>query len=283
MSATATSQWTLTRDALQETVPRFTALLNSVNDPDAPAVGSWTIAETAAHVREVSVLNSTWATGGTPPPEYREVYERAATVAVDQVSELNALSLANAPERDVHVLAGMIEARIDLMLYLTGGADGDEQVSWLGGLKLPLTAVLGHTLSEVLVHGGDIARAEGRTFPITAAQAKLIFEGFLFPLLTAANAAEFGGERSDAMRPVCCELHLRGCERVLLVADENRVLIEEPGTRPADVHIAADPAVMWLLMFNRTRPLGPALRGQVRVWGRRPWRLRRLMQLLQTP
>ena len=70
---------------------------------------------------------------------------------------------------------------------------------------------------------------------------------------------------------------------MLLVADESRVLIEAPGTRPADVHIAADPAVMWLLMFNRMRPLGPALRGQLRVWGRRPWRLRRLMRLLQTP
>jgi hypothetical protein len=85
------------------------------------------------------------------------------------------------------------------------------------------------------------------------------------------------------MQPVCCELHLRGCERFLLVADQSRVVIEEPGTRPADVHIAADPAVMWLLMFKRIRPLGPTLRGQLRVWGRRPWRLRRLMQLLQTP
>src|SRR5947209_637822 len=283
MSAITTSHWASTRAALQETVPRFAALLHSVRDPDAPAVGTWNIAETAAHVREVSVLNSTWAAGGIPPPEFRQVYERAATVAVDQVNELNALSLASAPERDVHALAGVIEERIELMLYLTAGADGNEQVSWLGGLKLPLTAVLGHTLSELLVHGGDIARAEGRAFPITATQATLIFEGFLFPLLTAANAAEFGGERSELMRPVCCEFRLRGCERVLLVADESRVLIEAPGTRPADVHIAADPAVMWLLMFNRMRPLGPALRGQLRVWGRRPWRLRRLMRLLQTP
>jgi hypothetical protein len=283
MSAITTSHWALTRDALRETLPRFSALLRSVGDPDAPAVGTWSIAETAAHVREVSVLNSTWATAGTPPPEFQRVYERAATVAIDQVSELNALSLASAHERDVHALTSLIEERVDRMLYLTAEADGNERVSWLGGLKLPLIAVLGHTLSELLVHGGDIARAEGRAFPITAAQATLIFEGFLFPLLTAADAAGFGGERSDLMRPVCCELRLRGCERVLLVADQSRVVIEEPGARPADVHIAADPAVMWLLMFNRIRPLGPALRGQLRVWGRRPWRLRRLMQLLQTP
>ena len=283
MSTITSTRWSDTRHALEDTAARFIKVLHWVKDPDALAIGTWSVADTAAHVREVSVLNSTWATGGVPPPEFREAYELAATVAVDQVNELNALSIANAPERDLHILADAIQERVELMLSLTADADGSEQVNWLGGLKLPLNAVLGHTLSELLVHGGDIARAQGEVFPLTPAQATLIFEGFLFPLLTAADAAGFGGERSDSMRPVCCELRMRGCDRVLLVADEQRVAIEESGSRPADVHIAADPSVMWLLMFNRVRPLGPALRGQVKVWGRRPWRLRRLMRLLQTP
>ena len=277
------SRWHDIRTSVDVTVDRFSTLLHSVKDPAARAVGTWSIAETAAHVREVATLNSTWATGGTPPPEFREAYELAATVSVDQVNDVNALSLAAAPERDLHALAGLIRERVELMLYLTSEADGSEPVSWLGGRKLPLAAILCHTLSEVLVHGGDIARAEGRTFPITPFQARLIFEAFLFPLLTAADAAGFGGDRSDAMQPVVCELRLRGCERVLLVADQGGITVDEPGARPADVHVAADPAVMWLLMFNRIGPLGPALRGQVRVWGLRPWRLRRLMRLVQTP
>ena len=85
------------------------------------------------------------------------------------------------------------------------------------------------------------------------------------------------------MRPVCCEFRLHGSDPVLIVADQGGIAIEAPGARPADVHVSADPAVMWLLMFNRVGTLGPTLRGQVRVWGRRPWRLRRLMRLLQTP
>src|SRR6266480_3654336 len=198
MNTTASTHWSDTRDALEDTLARFTRMLHLVTDPDASAIGRWSVSDTAAHVREVSVFNSTWATGGMPPPEFREAYELAATVAVDQVSELNALSIANAPERDLHVLADAIQERVELMLYLTAEADGGEQVSWLGGLKLPLNAVLAHTLSELLVHGGDIARAQGDTFPITPAQATLIFEGFLFPLLTAADAAGFGGERSDS-------------------------------------------------------------------------------------
>ncbi|MBV9283601.1 MAG: hypothetical protein JO176_03220 [Acidimicrobiia bacterium] len=277
------SQWHDIRTSLEDTVERFARVLHSVTDPSRLAVGQWTVADTAAHVREVATLNSTWATGGVPPSEYREAYEMAATAAVDEVSDVNALALANAPERDLHALAPLIQERVELMLYLTDQAEGSELVSWLGGLKLPVSAVLAHTLSELLVHGRDIARADGSAFPITADQARLVFEGFLVPLLTASEAARFGGERSEAMKPVTCELRLRGCAPVLLVADQDAVAIEEPGSKPVDVHVAADPAVMWLLMFNRVKPFGPALRGQVRVWGRRPWRLRRLVRLLQTP
>ena len=276
-------QWIEIRASLEDAVGRFGRLLGGVRDAGAPALGSWSIADTAAHVREVVTLNSTWATGGNPPDEYREAYELAATVAVDQVTDVNALALANATERDLGVLAGLIQERAELMLYLTAEADGSEQVCWLGGLKLPVSAVAAHTLSEINVHGRDIARAEGNAFVLAADDARLAFEGFLLPLLTAADAGGFGGQRSDAMQPVCCELRLRGCAPVLLVADEGGIAIEEPGTRPADVHVAAPPDVMWLLMFNRIKPLGPALRGQVKVWGRRPWRLRHLMRLLQTP
>src|SRR3954451_7471876 len=263
MNTITPTLWLDTRTALQATAADFTSLLCGVTDPQAHALGTWSIGETAAHVREVATLNSTWATGGAPPPEFREAYELAATVSVDEVNQVNALSLASAPEREPQVLAALIHERVELMLYLTTAAEGSELVSWLGGLKLPLTAVLAHTLSELLVHGGDIARAEGRAFPITQAQARLIFEGFLFPLLTAADAAGFGGERSEGMEPVRCELRLRGCAPVLLVADNGGVAVEKPGHRPVDVHISADPAVMWLLMFNRIGPLGPALRGQV--------------------
>src|SRR6266513_760956 len=181
--------WSDIRTSLDDTVDRFATLVRSVQDPSARSVGTWSIADTAAHVREVATLNSTWATGGSPPPEYREAYELAATVSVDQVNQVNALSIANAPERDLHVLADAVQERVELMLYLTAKADGSEPVSWLGGLKLPLISVIAHTLSELLVHGGDIARAQGGSFPITSDQAKLIFEGFLLPLLTAADAA----------------------------------------------------------------------------------------------
>src|SRR5437899_9356031 len=101
--------WLDLRTSLVETSKTFSALLHRVEDPSAPAVGTWSVADTAAHVREVATLNSTWATGGVPPPEYRRAYELAATVSIDQVNEINALALTDAPERDLGVLAGLIQ------------------------------------------------------------------------------------------------------------------------------------------------------------------------------
>src|SRR5437762_13760639 len=75
--------WLATRTSLEETVERLSRLLDGVADPSRPAVGTWSIAETAAHIREVATFNSAWATGGTPPPEYRQAFEFAGTVAVD--------------------------------------------------------------------------------------------------------------------------------------------------------------------------------------------------------
>jgi uncharacterized protein (TIGR03083 family) len=278
----AASDWVATRDALAETAQRFAHLLAAVRNPEARAVGNWNVGDVAAHVREVAILNSLFATGGTPPNELREVYDWATATSVDQVQDMNALALTVLTERSPHVLAPRIEQQVAQMLDATAEVDGSEPMAWLGGLKLPVKAVLAHMLSELLVHGSDIARAEGRPFPIARADAQLVFDGFLLELLRSPDAARFAGDRATTMRPVTCELRLRGSEPVFLVVEDRGVMVEAPGARPVDVRISADPAAMWLLMFRRISPMRASLEGGVIVWGRRPWRLRRLVQVLRT-
>src|SRR3954453_1840981 len=115
MNTISPTLWLDARTSLAVAADDFAHLLVGVRDPVAHAIGTWSIADTAAHVREVVTLNSTWATGGAPPSEYRDAFELAATVAVDHVNDVNALALANAGERDLGTLAGLIRDRIDLM------------------------------------------------------------------------------------------------------------------------------------------------------------------------
>jgi uncharacterized protein (TIGR03083 family) len=276
-------RWNDTRTAVAETVERFATLLQGVRDPSAPAVGDWTVGDVAAHVRVVSMLNTLFATGGRPADAWETVYDMAITATVAEVRDVNARALLVQPERDPRVLAPLIRRQVDRLLDGTSELRGDEPIAWLGGVKVPVVTVLGHMLSELFVHGTDIARAERRDFPLPRARAPLIFDAFLLNLLRSPDAARFAGDRADAAQPVTCALRIRGSAPVVLVAGEDGVSIEQPGARPVDVTVSADPAAMWLVMCGRVNPLRAAARGRVVVWGRRPWRLRRLMDLLHTP
>jgi hypothetical protein len=254
------TRWDETREALREIAQRFVDLLADVQHPQSEAIGDWSIAQVAAHVREVTVLNSLFALGQAPPEEWRGVFEIARTTTMDGVAALNARSLEVVGEPPLHELAAHIDRQVAELLAGTSGSDAEESVSWLGGTKLPLNAVLGHTVSELFVHGHDIATAERRS-----------------------DLEHFVGSRTTALKPVTCELRLRGAEPMLLVVENDRVTIERRGEQAVDLRVSADPATMWLVMTGRTAPLPRLVTGHLAVWGRRPWRLRRLGQALQAP
>ncbi len=54
-------------------------------------------------------------------------------------------------------------------------------------------------------------------------------------------------------------------------------------TGPVDARISADPATSLLSTFHRLGRIRPAVRGQVVVYGRRPWRVLSLEKLLPLP
>ena len=273
--------------ALRQTVPRLSQLLRSVTDPGRRAVGHWSIGETAAHLTAVTVLDSSWARGGRPEPgPWRELFDRASTTTLDQVSEINALTMVCEPERDPRVLAARIEREADrLVEALAAGASAEpgDEVSWLAGIGTSPTGVVAHLLSEMLVHGRDIARAEGRSFPSLAAPARLFFETFFLDALQSPAVSRFATERNGDGGELRWELRLRGAQPVQLVFGPGQLTVERTAARAPDVRISADPGVMLLVMFRRIGPLAPMLRRRLVVSGRRPWKLRRLMRLLQMP
>jgi hypothetical protein len=282
VTGTAT-HWAPVRATLEETAGRFSALLRSVRDPSRRAVGEWSIGETAAHARIVSALDSVLATGIEPPGFLRPVYDKARTVSLADVAALNALTLDVEGERDTGVLASRVEEEVGRLLEATAAVHGDERVRWLGGLSSSPAGILAHLVSELLIHGRDIARAEGRSFPIPSASARLFFEAFFFEALRAPEVAGFAGGRTTGEGRVCWELRLWGSGRVAFVSDGGRLAFVEPGAHPTDLRVSADPAAMLLVLFGRVNPLYPVLRGRLRVWGRRPWRLRRLMRAIKMP
>lgn len=281
--ATSTAAWTRARAALTRVTAQFGSLLRSVDRPTARAVGNWTIGDTAAHVTVVAEGDAYLVRGDDAPPAYLAdlvVQERTATV--DDVAVLNRISLERQTERDPGVLADRIEREVADLLAATNGRTGNEFVEWLGGVELPVTAVLIHLLSELIIHGSDIARAARQPWPIDPSDARAVLQEFLLRFLEADGADRFMPSVQQA-KDVRCEFRVRGALPVVFTVRNGSLGVGEPDGRPVDVRVTADPVAMLLVMFERIGRLGPLLRGRLRVGGRRPWRLPRLMKALQAP
>jgi len=194
----ATSEWAALREALAQTTSRFVDLVKGVRDPGVAAVGTWSIGEVVAHVREVTAVNSLFALELDPPEELRALHAKAQQATMDKVAELNELALNVWSERSPHLLAPAIREQVSTLLDGAAASSGDQQIAWLGRTRVPLKLILGHTLSELFVHGNDIARAMGRSFPLPRQQANLIFEMFLFELLRSPDVATFAAASTDS-------------------------------------------------------------------------------------
>lgn len=269
---TTTVQWDAIRAGLDQTSSRFVELLRSVDNGEARAVGEWTIADTAAHVATLVRFDTYAALGTRPPAELSDLVELANTATPADVVRLNAIALERYTERDLGVLADEIAVGIDELLTASTSLDGTERTSWLGGVNLGVAGVLGHLLSEFLLHGFDIARAAKLPWSVPSPEAALTFEVFLTDVLRGISDAPPGTN-------FACEFHVEGATPAVVVSEAGRLSVEQPGRR-VDVRIKGDAAALALVMYGRISPLGPLLRRQIHVFGRRPWRVRQLLRMV---
>jgi hypothetical protein len=280
---TSMGAWTQARAALTRVAPQFGTLLRAVEHPTVRAIGDWTVGDTAAHVAVVAEADAYLAGANETPPEYlADLVERERTATIDDVAVLNRVSLERLTERDPSVLADRIEREVARLLAATDDRAGNEPVEWLGSVVLPVTTVLVHLLSELIMHGFDIGRAAREPWQIEPSDAIAVQQEFLLRFLESDGSDRFMPSLRQA-KDVRCEFRVRGARPVVFTMRDSLLRVGEPDANPVDVRVTADPVAMLLVMYERVHPLRPLLRGQLRVGGRRAWRLPRLMKALQTP
>jgi hypothetical protein len=211
---------------------------------------------------------------GKPVPE--------AVVTKAGIAEATAKLLAEDGERNPAVLA-------DRIATLAGEFDDvasrsqSATVGWLQGTRLPPSAVAGHLLEECLVHGHDIAKATGRPWPIRRHHALLAIDGFALPLLAALSPTAFLNQETAGSFRARIELRLRGGRRTLMVFDGGSLTLDAGCARDVDAHISADPAAFLLVFIGRQGIWKPLLEGNLAAWGRRPWKLTRMLTVMSPP
>jgi Mycothiol maleylpyruvate isomerase N-terminal domain len=260
--------------ALRDVVPSLVTLVRNVPDANSVSVGTWTVGDVAAHLSHVFRFD-TDALAGRPVPE--------ATVTPTGMAEVNAKMLAEDGERDPAVLADRIGTLVNEFDDVASRSRA-ATVDWLQGVRLPPSAVACHLLEECLMHGHDIARVTGRPWPIRRHHALLAVEGGVLPLIAALPPTAFLNQEKAGSFRARVELRLRGGGRTLLVFDRGSLRLYAAGAaRDVDAHISADPPALMLVFTGRQGLWKPLLGGKLAAWGRRPWKLPRMLTVISPP
>ncbi len=283
------TDWQQGQDALREEVTRVTTLLRSIEDPGAPAVGTWNLGEVAMH------LSQAWL--GLPGvarrdlSEVHEVLPETAGAAGDsmmqniwELGDLMIRAVKNDPERDLGVLADRIEARAQRYFSDCAATDPAEPIPWIvEGVTLPRSTLTYHLLNETLIHGYDIAHAAGHKWPIEPSHASMALGQFVFRVFQTAPPRTFTVDSKVAGLRATYDVQLRGAGSFYFVFNDGELTIEEPSSRPVDCHISADPVAMLMVVFARQSQWSAIATGKLMAWGRKPWLGLQLRSLLRNP
>jgi hypothetical protein len=260
--------------ALSDVAPRLSALVRSIEDPTAHAIGNWNTVEVAVHLAHV--------------------WENLTSLADDEIDSplhdigsLDSLTeglVQQDTDRDPAALANRIDVRVKAFLSDAPALHSDAPSPWLvQGIVVPRVALACHLLSESLVHGHAIARAQHVRWSITPAHAGLALMGFAFPLLSRLDPRALVDQENARGFSARYEISVRGAGYVFMEIAGGAVTVQLERGRNVDCHLSADPATLLLLLFGRISQWPAILTGKLFAWGRKPWLAPRIRQVLRNP
>ncbi|MGH9279771.1 MAG: SCP2 sterol-binding domain-containing protein [Acidimicrobiales bacterium] len=270
--ATPQVDWPAAQAAVASASGRLATLLRSVQHPEAPALGRWNLTEVAVHLSHT--LDATVAMASGAGVGLSDLWD---------LSTLNQMLVTAEGERDLPALADRIVTTSTRLVALARAAAEDDLRPWLlPAVELPFSTLTCQALSELIVHGHDIAKAEGAPWPIRRADASMVLRGYLFPVLGAAGSALVNKEAAAGVKATY-DIHLRGGGRAMFRFDDGLSVTPGPATPPVDCHLSVDPATFLLVAWGRMNQAGGIATGKLFAYGRKPWLGLKLRSLLRNP
>lgn len=256
--------------AIRDVMPRLSQILRTQDGGSARAVGSWTLADVAAHLSHV-IERDRDALTGRPLPDV----ELLPTAVAGMTEEM----LNADTEREPSALADRLDALSKQFVDVTAPYG---LVTWIGQTRIPASAVACHLLLETLVHGHDVATAAGVPWPIEARHARLAVVGAVLPIIAASPHSWIRTDRDPNAR-ARVELRLRNHERFVIELDRSLTVELPPTAARCDVHVSADAGALLLIMLGRLSLARALISGHVLAWGRRPLTALTLMKNVSPP
>jgi len=244
---------------LEEVSVDLVELLRSGIDPDAVALGEWTVRDVAAHLAGLMGVYEGFVRGEVDDAD--SDVESAAT----RIARANALGVAGREAMSLDDVVDEFEASVRSFIDEVRGHDPAEAISlWQARPGRP-GVVAGLAVMELLVHGDDIARASKRPWPIPAdaARAACLQSAWVLPWALDPAKAE-GVDASWVVR-------FRGGGARWFRIHHGTAEVDEWRGQSTDCTISVRPSSMLLVMFGRRRRWREIVKGNLLAWGRRPW------------
>ena len=251
--------------ALEAALVRAALLIGGITDTGAGVKRSeWTVRDAAAHLISYASLWAGALRGEKSPIE-----------DMTRLARVNERLLGAVKERSGRDLADRLRGDYDEVLRLAEELPEDTRVPWHEGIDVDVAGALALALSEVLVHGYDIAEAVGAPWRLTPHDAGLAVAGLSRVLPLGVDQEKAADAR------VACAFRLRTVPEFAVVVDRGTLTVECPPVSATDCRLSGDPVSYLLVGYGRKPRWRAALRGRLRAGGRNPWLVARLPQLLR--
>ncbi|HEY2077508.1 MAG TPA: maleylpyruvate isomerase N-terminal domain-containing protein [Streptosporangiaceae bacterium] len=265
------------RQALEQASERAAGLVRQTGPLDGPVPGlEWTKAELVAHLCAICEAFASTLRGedfaerfGTQfvgsygsGPTLREAVAATNAKVVSHASFATPAAAADALTSGAAALLAAFDSHRDL--------SARRPAPWYGPeVALPVGSLLSLAVSELLVHGYDLARAAGaglRPPPASAASASVVAAAVMSEMLPRIL-----DERTASGFTGSFEVRVRGGERFVLRIADGRAWSEpaESGTVDCVLTLSAYPAL--LMGYDRVPVWRVIAAGKAWASGRRPW------------
>jgi uncharacterized protein (TIGR03083 family) len=244
---------------LEEVSVDLVELLRSRVDPDVVALGEWTVSDVAAHLAGLMGIYEGFVRGDVDDAD--SDVESAAS----RIARANALGVTGRDAMSFDDIVDEFKGAVRSLIDELRRHDPAEAISlWQARPGRP-DVVAGLAVSELLVHGDDIARAARRSWPIPAEAARAAWLQLAWVSPWALDPAK--AEGVDASWVV----RLRGGGARWFRIHDGTAEVDEWRGQSTDCTILARPSSMLLVTYGRRPRWREIAKGNLLAWGRRPW------------
>jgi hypothetical protein len=254
VSSTATDHHQPSCDALERSTPVLADAIRRAPGDVRPAKMRWTNAEIAAHMY-ASVVESHMVVRGVPSR-----YDGSGPTA-----ELDEQMVAGVEERDITVLADLVEQATARFLSDVRALCGDDPVSIP---RATISTTVGLLAADHHLHGGQFAETAGTHWAGNVADLHAPLSTILPYAFDPESARGFTGSYL---------LRLTGCAPIPYAVVDGQLRRELDG-RP-DCTVTADPQTFLRMGIGVVSQLRAAATFKIRAGGRKPWLVTRIASL----